>query len=519
MKKHFRRLADRSKRAVIILATFTVFVCVYLLANAARLKSRQLSPPALDPIQIDQALALSHLSDAIQLPTVSHRNRAKNNASAYRDFQKLLESTYPTVTENLNKYTGKDFGDPDNASLLYQWPGSTPKGSAVLLMAHYDVVPVEQTTLSDWEHPPFSGEIEEGYLWGRGALDDKCAVIAIMEACERLIQEGFRPECDVYLAFGHDEEAGGKFGNRQIAQWMRNAGIRLEVVIDEGGGIYCDVPGLKQPAALIGIAEKGYLNITMTVQLETAGHASIPPRETAIGIMASAITKLEKTDFPVRVDGGISRMLDYLGPEMSFFNRVAIGNQQWFQPFINRQFSSTPAGNAALRTTMVPTMLEAGFTENALPATAKANLHLRIQPGESVESSLKFVSSIIDDERVKLHLDQDLQGKTRQQPGYRQPSRISSDTSSAFTAMHRTIKQVFPEVAVAPFFVVASTDSAHYDDPALSKDVYRFTPWKLDQKGVASIHGINEKVGTGEFVKMIQFYEQLIMNLTENKRQ
>ena len=168
---------------------------------------------------------------------------------------------------------------------------------------------------------------------------------------------------------------------------------------------------------------------------------------------------------------------------------------------------------------MVPTMLEAGFTENALPATAKANLHVRIQPGESVESSLKFVSSIIDDERVELRLDQDLQGKTRQQPGYRQPSRISSDTGSAFTAMHRTIKQVFPEVAVAPFFVVASTDSAHYDDPALSKDVYRVTPWKLDQKGVASIHGINEKVGTDEFVKMIQFYEQLIMNLTENKRQ
>ena len=212
-------------------------------------------------------------------------------------------------------------------------------------------------------------------------------------------------------------------------------------------------------------------------------------------------------------------MLDYLGPEMSFFNRIAIGNRELFGSIIQSQFSGTPAGNAALRTTLVPTMIEAGFAENALPLTAAANLHLRIQPGETVESVLQFLRSTIHDDRITLHIDQKLDGKPRDQLAYRQPSRVSSDTSRSFKALHRTIKQVFPSVAVAPFFVVASTDSAHYDDPALSKDVYRFTPWKLDQKGVASIHGINEKVGTDEFVKMIQFYEQLIMNLTENKRQ
>ncbi|MDC0326112.1 M20/M25/M40 family metallo-hydrolase [bacterium] len=517
MKLTAMRPGKKTKRLFVGLVTSIVIGCFFLAFNAARMKSRQIKVLPAKQADINEATALAHFASAVQLPTVSYSNRAKNNVIAFLDFQSLLDSAYPAVTENLIRHTGEDFGDPQNTSLLYRWSADGNNDMpAVLLMAHYDVVPIEQATLKSWKHPPFSGVIKDGYLWGRGTLDDKAAAIALMEACERLVNAGFQPQRDVYLALGHDEEVGGKYGNQQIAQWMRNKGIRLSMVLDEGGGIYRGVPGLERPAALIGIAEKGFLNITMKVQLDEAGHASIPPGENAIGILASAISKLQHTPFPAKLDGGISRMLDYLGPEMSFLNRIAIGNRRLFGPVIEHQFSSTPAGNAALRTTLVPTIIEGGFTENALPSTAAANLHLRIQPGESVESSLRFIRSAIQDERITLQIDGMLDGSQKDQVAYREPSRVSSDTSDSFEALHRTIKQVYPNVAVAPFYVVASTDSAHYDDPALSKDVYRFTPWNLDQSGLNLIHGVNEKIATAEFIEMIRFYEQLLMNLAGN---
>jgi carboxypeptidase PM20D1 len=508
----------KTRTFLICLLVLIATCCIFIVINAASMRSRQIRVPAITQSAINQTAALDHLANAIQIPTVSHSNRVKNNDLAFRNFQTLLDSSYPAVTAQLDRYTGDDFGDTQNSSLLYHWSADQSEDTpAILLMAHYDVVPIEQSSLEKWKHAPFSGVIKDEYLWGRGTLDNKGAAIALMEACERLVNAGFEPHRDIYLSFGHDEEVGGKYGNQQIAEWMRSNGIRLSMALDEGGGIYRGVPGLKQPAALIGIAEKGFLNVTMKVQLNDAGHASIPPGETAIGILASAITKLQQRPFPENLDGGINRMLDYLGPEMSFFNRIAIGNRQLFRSVIENQFSNTAAGNAALRTTLVPTMIEAGFTENALPSTAAVNLHLRIQPGESVESSLQFLESAIEDNRITLKIDQKLDGTPRDQVAFREPSRISSDTSESFQALHLTIKQVYPDVAVAPFFVVASTDSAHYDDPALTKNVYRFTPWNLDQAGLTLIHGVNEKIATAEFIQMIRFYEQLIINLAGNQ--
>lgn len=520
MKMITRSTANRMKKVAFCILVFVALACGYLTFNAVRLKSRQMDVQPIAPSDIDQTRALTHLSKAIQIPTVSYANRAKIDDPAFLQFQEMLQSSYPAVTANLKRYTREDFGDSQNASLLYQWSANkNSDSSAILLMAHYDVVAIEQASLADWQHPPFSGLLEGEYLWGRGTLDDKSAVIALMEACECLIKAGFEPERDIYLSFGHDEEVGGKYGNKKIAAWMRSNGIRLGMALDEGGGIYRGVPGLAQPAALVGIAEKGYLNVTMNVHLKKtdAGHASIPGPETAIGILSSAITKLQQTPFPADLDGGVGRMLDYLGPEMSFLNRIAIGNRRLFGSVIENQFSGTPAGNAALRTTAVPTMIDAGFAENALPTTATANLHLRIQPGESVESALHFLRSTIQDDRITLQLDQTLDGQPRDRLAFREPSRISSDTSDSFIALNRTIKQVFPDVAVAPFFVVASTDSAHYDDPALTKDVYRFTPWNLDQTEVALIHGINEKIAANQFIQMIRFYKQLIINLAGNR--
>jgi len=514
MKSATLRVGKVGKRiAVILMAMALLFVAV-LGFNVAGLRSRQMDVAPVVAISIDETLALERFSTAIRLPTISYGNRARNDAAAFDDFQSLLETNYPAVAVNLKRQMGEVFGDAENDSLLYHWPGSgADRSDAVLLMAHYDVVPIEPSTIDQWTHPPFGGVIEEGFVWGRGTLDDKCAAIALMEACEQLVNAGFQPRRDIYLAFGHDEEVGGRFGNQPIADWMRRQGIRLEFVLDEGGGIFRGVPGLDQPAALIGIAEKGFLNVTMTAQPVESGHASIPPNETAIGLLAAAINRLHQHPFPARLEGGVSRMLDYLGPEMSFANRIAVANRWVFGSLIERRFSATPAGNAALRTTLVPTLIQGGFTRNALPSTATVNLHVRILPGESVESSLQFLNAVVADDRILLSVAQTNDRVSSNASAFREPSRVSSDQTDAFRWLHQTIKEVYPHVVVAPFFVVAGTDSAHYDDPGLARDVYRFTPWDLDQEGLTRIHGINERIAAPDFFNMIRFYERLIRNV------
>ncbi len=508
------RMRKTWKRITVSLMVIVLLFVVVLAVNVSKLRSRQLDFPPIFENSIDETLALERFAKAIRLPTISHGNRARFDVVAFDGFQSLLEVSYPAVAMNLQRQTGGVFGDVENDSLLYHWPGnSVEQTDAVLLMAHYDVVPIEPSTVDQWTHPPFGGVVEDGFIWGRGTLDDKCAAIALMEALEQLVNTGFQPRRDIYLALGHDEEVGGRYGNRLIADWMRSQGIRLEFVLDEGGGIFRGVPGLDRPAALIGIAEKGFLNVTMTAKMVNAGHASIPPDETAIGLLARTITRLQQNPFPAKLNGGVSRMLDYVGPEMSLLNRIAVGNQWLFGSLVESRFSNTPAGNAVLRSTLVPTMIEGGFTENALPSTASANLHVRILPGESVDSSLQFLRAVVDDDRIALDVAQAQDSTPSNRSAFREPSRVSSDDTDAFRWLHQTIKEVYPNVVVAPFFVVAGTDSAHYDDPVLTRDVYRFTPWNLDQQGLTRIHGVDERIAIPEFVQMIRFYERLIRNV------
>jgi len=370
-------------------------------------------------------------------------------------------------------------------------------------MSHFDVVPIETSTYSKWTQEPFSGHIDDEFLWGRGTLDCKHGVMAILEAMDRHAADGFQPERTIYVALGHDEELGGQDGNKKMAEWLRRHGIKLHMVLDEGGCIFTEFPGLDRPAALIGVAEKGTLNVQLSVEVSSTetGHASMPPPQTAISILASAIDRGQASPFPARIDGGLGDTLRFLGPEMpSFGRRLAMANLWLTEPFVKRQLARTPSSNALLRTTVAPTLIEGCIQVNVLPQRATATLNLRLLPGDSIEGALEYIRQNIDDARVDVSA----------QPFGKEASPMASIDSTPFAQLHRTIREVYPDVAVAPFVLVGSTDSVHYSD--LCENIYRYIPARIAERDTQRFHGIDERIALQDYTDIVRFFHQLILN-------
>jgi carboxypeptidase PM20D1 len=364
-----------------------------------------------------------------------------------------------------------------------------------------DVVPVEEMTGAQWAHPPFDGVISEGYVWGRGTMDDKSSVFGILEAAEMLLAEGFEPRRTVYIAFGHDEEIGGKAGAARIAAVLADRGVRLSYVLDEGLFIAERVvPGVGRPVALVGIAEKGFLSLTLTVEAET-GHSSTPPTHTAIGVLSMAVNKLEENQFPEDVGGIPGQMFDYVGPEMTWGMKVVFANLWLFRPLVQRQLAASPGTNASIRTTTAVTVIEGGIKDNVLPSRARAIVNFRILPGDTIEGVMKRVRNVINDPRVKIEKYGD---------DFDEPSSVSDVDSEEFRVLHKTIRQVFPDVVVAPALVVGATDARHYGK--LTGSVYRFLPFHFNNEDISRLHGTNERLSVENYLQGVRFYYQLINN-------
>jgi len=308
-------------------------------------------------IKIDKDSICEHLSKAIQFRTISYPDTSKIDGSEFLALHDYFEKTFPTLHSTLiKKVIGK-------YSLLYKWKGRNTDLKPILLMAHFDVVPAESNAENPWKHPPFAGNIADGYIWGRGTLDDKSSVLGILEAVETLVAEGFQPERTIYLAFGHDEEVGGFNGAAKIAKHFHSSGIEFEYVLDEGGLIIDGMlPGVSAPTALIGIAEKGYLSIVLTAESQ-GGHSSAPPKHTAVGVLSTAIHKLEKSPLPGEIKGATKIMFEYLGPEMSFFPKMLFANLWLSGGLLKSQLSKSSFTNAMLRTSTAATMFEGSDTE------------------------------------------------------------------------------------------------------------------------------------------------------------
>jgi carboxypeptidase PM20D1 len=475
-----------------------VLVLAGLLA-VVQLRTSRLEPvpeaaPLPDSLALDADAAGRHLGEAITYPTVSLESGGPVDTMAFRQLHLFLERTYPLVHQHLSRDL------IGGISLLFTWPGRDPSLAPVVLMAHQDVVPVTPEALDRWTHPPFAGQIADGFVWGRGALDDKASMMAILEAVEALLSQGYQPARTIYLAFGHDEEVGGLYGAGVIADTLRARGMAPPaMVLDEGGALSDGMAGLDGPAALIGVAEKGFVTLQLTVDAE-GGHSSMPPRETAIGILSAAITRLEDHPFPARMTPAVQGMLENLAPAMSGASRLAMANLWLFQPLVIRRLLAEPQTAAMLRTTTAPTVFHAGVKDNVLPQRATASVNFRLLTGDTRASVMEAVRQTVADDRVQITESLGMD-----------PSPVSGTSGPAFDQLVSTIRQsAGGRYPVVPFLVMGGTDAKYYS--ADSDRVYRFMPWRLGKGDLERVHGTDERVAVTAFADGVRFYARLIRN-------
>lgn len=487
--------ATMIKKIRISVAVILITVLAVMTARTLRVESRQLRTDITPGITIDGNRAAQNLSRALTFRTIAHGDPSRTEPAEFLRFHRFIKERYPRLSAGLRREK------INRLNLLYTWKGSDPALKPILLMAHMDVVPADGTTLTKWTHPPFSGHNDGTFIWGRGALDMKSTLVAILESVEFLLGQGFRPRRTVYIALGCDEEQGGRQGIKLVTELLASRNVSLDMVLDEGGSIVRGMIWfLQAPVALIGIAEKGYLTLELVVESH-GGHSSMPPRETPAGILCAAIARLEAGQFPLRPGGVTGRMLEYLAPESTPAMRFVLTNLWLFGPLVRWQMAADPSSAASLRTTIAPTMLQGSDRENVLPSRARATVNFRIIPGETAESVTAEVRRIIGDERVKIF--------TAGSPS--EPSPISSISSKEFQELRKTIGQVFPGAVSAPYLVLGATDSRYFR--GISASIFRFSPIVLTKDDLKGIHGIDEKISVDTLKRAVEFYARLIRNM------
>jgi carboxypeptidase PM20D1 len=482
------------KKTLAALGFLLLLLVAVLLLRMILVKSHQVQAPPVTDLAVDARAAAEHLAGAIRFVTVSHENGANVEAAAFDGLHQYLQQTFPKMHAALTREVVGGY------SLLYTWKGRKPEMQPILLLSHQDVVPVEPGTEKDWTHPAFSGFLDGTWVWGRGALDDKMGMMGILEAVEMLVGRGFQPDRTVYLAFGHDEEVGGRNGAAALAALLRQRGVRPAFILDEGGLIAeGSIPGVAKPVALVGTAEKGILSVELVARSE-GGHSSMPSRHGAIGKLAAAIEKLEDHQMPSRLDGATRRSYQYLAPEMPFAPRLMLANLWLFGPLLERQSAADPAGNARIRTTTAPTIFQAGIKENVLPHEARAVVNFRLLTGDTIPKVLQHVRDTVGP-GIRVQATGNANIEASPESDVRAPE---------FGLIQRTLVQTFPQVIVAPNLLSGSTDSKHYRH--LSPNVYRFVPMRLKLEDLKRLHGTDERLGIENYGEIVRFYAQLLRN-------
>ncbi|MEM9453047.1 MAG: M20 family peptidase [Myxococcota bacterium] len=455
-------------------------------------------PEAFDPgpapalPAVDPALAAERLATAVRIETITPDPAHPERVEAMEALHAYLEREFPRVHQAMEREVVSEL------SLLYRWPGSDPAAEPILLLAHMDVVPVEPGTEGDWTRPPFSGDIVDGVIWGRGTMDDKAGVIGLMSAAERLLEAGFVPARTLVIAMGHDEEVGGTQGAKVIAEQLESRGERFMFVLDEGGAIISEaIPGLDRQAAMVGVAEKGHATIEVTLQGE-GGHSSMPPPQGSIGRLAEAVRRLEDDPMPAQIEGATRMMLETMAPHMRMDMRIALSNLWVLSPAIERVLAARPASNATLRTTLAPTMFDAGIAPNVLASKAMVTFNSRIMPGQTVDDVMEHVREVIDEPDAEIRCTKCWE-----------PSAISSVDDEGFDVVRRAIAHVFPDVVTVPYLVVGATDSRYYSH--LARATYRFLPLRMRAADRKRMHGTDEQNTVEGMADGVRFYMAVMM--------
>ncbi len=470
------------KKIIYALLGIIVVLMAILLFNTIALSSKQVASEPFAKMAISSGV-YANLSKAIQYPTISFSEDAIPDSTAFYGFHRFLLETFPLVHENLSLEKISDY------SLLFTWKGKDQNKKPIILMSHQDVVPVDEPTLKDWEAAPFEGKITDTDIIGRGTLDDKGSLMALLESVELLLKESFTPSQTIYLAFGHDEEVGGPNGAAKIAQLLKERGVKASMTLDEGGFLADGlVPGIDKTVAMVNLAEKGFASFRLIVETR-GGHSSAPPKENTIGMLAQAIVDLEANQLPYKLVEPINHQLDYMAGELPFLTKVAFANPWLFKKPILEGLNA--------HTTTAATIIEGGVKNNVIPTVAEATINFRILPGETIES-------------VKEHIINTISDKIRVEPvGFlTNPSPVSKIDSEAYRTLEKTIRSVFPESVVVPGLVGGGTDARYFYE--VSDDVYRFYPIRLAPDSMARFHGIDEKISKENYKEIIEFTYQLI---------
>ena len=483
---------------LILLGLILLAGIVIVLVRTMQYPIETREPEAIELVKIDGEEVAKHIGLAIQMKTINNVDPEKVDPIPFQGLHNLISTLYPEVEEYLTREVVGDH------SLLYTWEGSDPTLEPIALTAHMDVVPANEGPDSGWTYPPFSGTVADGYVWGRGAIDCKGVMIGILEAVNYLLKVGFQPKRTVYLAFGEDEEVSGARGAGQIVRTLKDRKVRLSFLLDEGGSITREViPGIEAPVGMIGVGEKGHLSLVLRAQT-TPGHASAPAQVTSIGALSLAIATLENNPFPQDLEMA-EFMMSFLANELPFTQKMMLANPWLFGGILKSRFAAAPILNAFTRTTIAPTIIKGGHTENVLPALAEATINLRLLQGDTLTDVLKQINDLVADDVVEVFPahDDSLYGDHSWDP-----TEISDVNSPQFHILLDLIKTLVPGALPVPFIMNGATDARLYME--ICDRVFRFSPFLLESEENESVHGINERLSFENAARIVSFMIEVI---------
>jgi carboxypeptidase PM20D1 len=476
----------------IILILIALLIGILML-NTFRNKREKEVEEKTEKIELDVDKIAKSLGEAVRYKTIASDKIEEFDEKEFLGFHEHLEKTYPKLHKTLYKEVVNKY------SLLYKWEAKNVKKAPIVLMAHIDVVPVDKRTISDWEYDPYAGKVAEGFVWGRGTLDMKGQLIALCEAVEYMIDKGFTPTRDIYLAFGQDEETLGGLGSKQIVAILKDRGVRPEFVLDEGGVIIDGgLVGVDGDIGLIGVCEKGYADITIEATSK-GGHAAQPPKDTAVSQLAEAILLLRKKHMKPKMNKVLKSFLTTLSPHMNFPLRMVTSNLWLFKRVVLMSLGKSAMSGALTKTTYAPTMLTGSTAPNVLAQKATAVINFRIAPDSSIKELTEHVENVLKKIEVKIS----------EVKAY-EPSKVSNTDSESYRMLKKSLKQTMPDIAISPYIMVGATDSRLYSE--ISENVFLIFPFRMSTEQLRSLHGTNEKVSLSSLSEGVEFLIRLLDN-------
>ena len=476
---------------IILCAVLCIVALLLIIAliRAVMIKAKPSGKPSQAPFTPEDEAKYAHmLSEMVKVPTVS--KGAGEDKTEFYKLHAVLKELFPLIHEKL-EMTEID------GNIIYRWQGKDSSKDALLLMGHQDVVPASPES---WEHAPFSGDIEDGKVHGRGAMDCKCTVMSEMAAVEELLEEGFVPERDVYLAYACNEETSGG-GALILVNYLKDKGVHLCAAMDEGGAIVSDIlPGMTTLCAGVGVIEKGTSHIKFTAK-SNGGHSSTPPKDNPFARLSAFVCEMEKKNhFKTKMPPVVEKTLTCIAPYLKFPMRFIFGNMWLFKPLLTALMPSfSPAARAFVTTTLVFTMAEGSQAPNVIPSEAYMIANMRVGQFQSRDECLEILRKTA----AKYDIETELI------IGF--DSSHETDTESEeMQYLKKCVNEVFPEYAFAPYYMSGGTDCRHYE--AVSDNCIRFTPIVMDSQQIAAMHAPNENIGTAAVAAGVKFYKYFVKN-------